>query len=44
MLWAPNFYDNGQALPTLARKESAPQLWVSPADAAARKPGESPEK
>ncbi|MFN7434546.1 MAG: molybdopterin-dependent oxidoreductase [Betaproteobacteria bacterium] len=31
-----SFYDNGQALPTLARKESAPQLWVSPADAAAR--------
>ncbi len=31
-----SFYDNGQALPTLARRETQPTLWISPADAAAR--------
>ncbi|HET8999527.1 MAG TPA: molybdopterin-dependent oxidoreductase [bacterium] len=30
------FYDHGQALPTLARLDPGPELWVSPADAAAR--------
>jgi anaerobic selenocysteine-containing dehydrogenase len=30
------FYDHGQALPTLARLDPEPRLWVSPADAAAR--------
>ncbi len=30
------FYDHGQALPTLARLDPEPQLWISPADAAAR--------
>src|SRR5207302_1734884 len=30
------FYDHGQALPTLARADPEPKLWVSPADAAAR--------
>lgn len=30
------FYNNGQALPTLARREAEPAVWVSPADASAR--------
>src|SRR5438132_3515068 len=30
------FYDHGQALPTLARSDPEPKLWVSSADAAAR--------
>ena len=30
------FYDHGQALPTLARLDPEPRLWMSPADAAAR--------
>ena len=31
-----SFYDHGQALPSLARLESEPSLWLSPADADAR--------
>ena len=30
------FYDHGRALPTLARLDPEPRLWISPADAAAR--------
>jgi anaerobic selenocysteine-containing dehydrogenase len=30
------FYDHGQALPTLAKADPGPALWISPADAAAR--------
>ena len=30
------FYDHGQALPTLARLDAEPWLWISPADAALR--------
>ena len=30
------FYDHGQALPTLARLDPEPVLWISPADGAAR--------
>ncbi len=30
------FYDNGRALPTLARREAEPHVWLSPADAQAR--------
>lgn len=30
------FYDEGQALPSLAKHNPAPQLWISPADAEAR--------
>jgi anaerobic selenocysteine-containing dehydrogenase len=30
------FYNNGQVLPTLARREAEPSLWIAPADAAAR--------
>ena len=30
------FYDHGRALPTLARIDSRPELWMSPADAAER--------
>ncbi len=30
------FYDHGRALPTLARQEPGPTLWIAPADAAAR--------
>ena len=30
------FYNNGRELPTLARRESEPTLWLAPADAAAR--------
>jgi anaerobic selenocysteine-containing dehydrogenase len=31
-----SFYNNGQALPTLARREKEPTLWISLADAATR--------
>ncbi len=31
-----SFYNNGRALPTLARRETEPALWLAPADAAAR--------
>ena len=31
------FYNNGSELPTLARRETEPQLWLAPADAAARR-------
>lgn len=34
------FYNNGQELPTLARRETEPAVWVSPADAAARSIGD----
>jgi anaerobic selenocysteine-containing dehydrogenase len=37
------FYNNGQVLPTLARRETEPAVWVSPADAAARGVGEGAE-
>jgi len=30
------FYDHGLALPTLARLDPEPRLWISPADAGAR--------
>jgi anaerobic selenocysteine-containing dehydrogenase len=30
------FYDHGRALPTLARADSEPRLWIAPADAGAR--------
>ena len=30
------FYDHGQALPTLARLDPEPEIWISPSDAAAR--------
>ena len=30
------FYDHGQALPTLARLDPEPELWISPADGAER--------
>ncbi len=30
------FYDHGQALPTLAKADPEPELWIAPADAAAR--------
>jgi len=30
------FYNNGRELPTLARRETEPALWISPADAQAR--------
>src|SRR3989454_9763662 len=30
------FYDHGRALPTLARLDPEPRLWISPTDAAAR--------
>jgi anaerobic selenocysteine-containing dehydrogenase len=32
-----SFYNNGQELPTLARREAEPTLWLSIADAATRK-------
>lgn len=32
-----SFYDSGRALPTLAKRDSAPQLWISASDANARK-------
>jgi anaerobic selenocysteine-containing dehydrogenase len=31
-----SFYNNGRELPTLARREPEPRVWISPADAAAR--------
>ena len=31
-----SFYNNGQALPMLARRETEPTLWISEADAATR--------
>lgn len=31
-----SFYDHGQALPSLARGEAAPELWIAPEDAKAR--------
>lgn len=31
-----SFYNNGRELPTLARREPEPLLWLAPADAAAR--------
>jgi anaerobic selenocysteine-containing dehydrogenase len=31
------FYNNGRELPTLARREAEPQLWLAPADATTRK-------
>jgi anaerobic selenocysteine-containing dehydrogenase len=31
------FNDHGQALPTLAKADPEPRLWISPADAAARR-------
>src|SRR5262249_39360858 len=34
------FYDHGRALPTLARLDPEPELWISPADAAARGVGD----
>ena len=30
------FYNNGRELPTLARREAEPTLWISPEDAATR--------
>jgi anaerobic selenocysteine-containing dehydrogenase len=30
------FYDHGRALPTLAQADPEPELWIAPADAAAR--------
>jgi anaerobic selenocysteine-containing dehydrogenase len=30
------FYDSGRALPTLAKREGEPELWLSPGDASAR--------
>jgi len=30
------FYDHGRALPTLAKADPEPELWVAPSDAAAR--------
>ncbi|MEO8040246.1 MAG: molybdopterin dinucleotide binding domain-containing protein, partial [Betaproteobacteria bacterium] len=32
-----SFYNNGRELPTLARIEKEPRLWLAPADAAARR-------
>lgn len=32
-----SFYNNGRELPTLARREAEPQVWLAPADAAARR-------
>lgn len=32
-----SFYDSGRALPSLARREAHPTLWISPEDAASRK-------
>jgi anaerobic selenocysteine-containing dehydrogenase len=34
------FYDHGRALPTLARADPEPVLWISPADAGARGVGD----
>src|SRR3989449_3346225 len=35
------FYDHGRALPTLAKADPGPRLWINPADAAARRVGEN---
>lgn len=32
-----SFYDHGRALPTLAKADGEPRLWISPADAGARR-------
>ncbi|MDH3319952.1 MAG: hypothetical protein OEO84_09730, partial [Betaproteobacteria bacterium] len=32
-----SFYNNGRELPTLARREAEPQLWLAPADALTRR-------
>jgi anaerobic selenocysteine-containing dehydrogenase len=32
-----SFYDQGQALPSLAKQNPGPRLWISPADAKARR-------
>ncbi|MFN0298901.1 MAG: molybdopterin-dependent oxidoreductase [Burkholderiales bacterium] len=32
-----SFFNNGQVLPTLAKRDREPQLWIAPDDAAARK-------
>jgi anaerobic selenocysteine-containing dehydrogenase len=32
-----SFYNNGQELPTLAKREAEPTLWISPEDATTRK-------
>ncbi len=34
------FYDHGKALPTLAKNDPGPQLWISSGDAQARKVGD----
>jgi anaerobic selenocysteine-containing dehydrogenase len=34
------FYDHGRALPTLAKADPGPRLWINPADAAARRVGD----
>jgi anaerobic selenocysteine-containing dehydrogenase len=34
------FYDHGRALPTLAKADPEPRLWINPADAAARRIGD----
>ena len=34
------FYDHGRALPTLAKADPEPVLWISPADAGARRIGQ----
>lgn len=31
-----SFYNNGRELPTLARREQEPQVWLAPTDAATR--------
>ena len=31
-----SFYNNGREIPTLARREQEPQVWLAPTDAAAR--------
>jgi anaerobic selenocysteine-containing dehydrogenase len=31
-----SFYNNGRELPTLARREAEPTLWISPVDAESR--------
>ncbi len=31
-----SFYDHARALPSLAKREEAPQIWIAPADAEAR--------
>jgi anaerobic selenocysteine-containing dehydrogenase len=36
MLHFHSFYNSGQALPTLAKRESEPSLWISDSDASAR--------